>query len=164
LVEEVTNYLGKSDYVYLSDFTEGSVSSISSLRAKLRREDAECHIVKNSILQIALKDRIDFLDKSWFCGHTALIVGGDNPSGVAKILANFSKDNEERMFVKGGVLKANILSSSEIKTLAELPTLDVLRAGLLALFNEPARRLVYVASGVPRAVVNVLQAKVRQAV
>ncbi|MDR1458247.1 MAG: 50S ribosomal protein L10 [Puniceicoccales bacterium] len=161
-VNEITKHLDKSDYVYLSDFTGVSVIAISILRNNLRNEDAECHIVKNSILQIALKNKVDSFDESWFVGHTAVIVGGNNPSGVAKVLAKFSKDNENRMFFKGGLLSSKRLSPNEIKALAELPTLEVLRAKLLSLLGEPASGLVRILNAIPQNIVNVLQAKVRK--
>jgi large subunit ribosomal protein L10 len=163
-VNEIETYLEKSDYVYLSDFTGVSVAAISLLRTNLRNEGAECHIVKNSILQIALKNRVDSLEKSWFTGHTAMVIGGNNPSGVAKILTKFSKDNANKMFFKGGILSAKKLSSNEISTLAELPTLEVLRAKLLSLISEPARSFVRILNVIPQSVVNVLQAKIRKGV
>ena len=47
--------------------------------------------------------------------------------------------------------------------LSELPSLEVLRAQLLGLLNTPATSLVRVVNGVPQALVNVLQAKIRAA-
>ncbi|MDR0351065.1 MAG: 50S ribosomal protein L10 [Puniceicoccales bacterium] len=163
-VDEVVKHLSKSDYVYLSDFTGVSVLAISILRNNLRNEAAECHVVKNSILRIALKNKVDSFDKSWFAGHTAMIVGGSNPSAVAKVLAKFSKDNENRMWFKGGILKSNKLSPNEINAMAELPSLEVLQAKLLSLLNEPASGLVRILNAIPQGVVNVLHAKVKQGV
>ncbi|MDR2735631.1 MAG: 50S ribosomal protein L10 [Puniceicoccales bacterium] len=161
-VDEISNYLQKSDYVYLSDFTGVSVASISRLRNNLRAEAAECHVVKNRILQLVLKDRVDSMDESWFSGHTAIIIGGNNPSGVAKVLTRFSKDNENRMRFKGGILKSKKLLLNDLNTLAELPSLEDLRSKLLSIFCEPARGLVRILNAVPQGVVNVLQARVKQ--
>jgi large subunit ribosomal protein L10 len=162
LVQEVSDHLHKSDYVYLADFTGVSVASISSLRRDLRQNGAECHIVKNSILKVALQENeCGDLGNPCFVGHTAIVVGGENPSGVAKILFKFSKDNEEKMGVKGGALSKNSLSVAEIKALSELPSLEVLRAQVLALFQTPAQQLVRVLHAVPQGMVNVLQAKAK---
>jgi large subunit ribosomal protein L10 len=163
LVEEVSEHLGKSDYVYLADFSRVTVAAISTLRKSLRRDGAECHIVKNSILRLALKEvGYEDLGSECFEGHTAIIVGGVDPSGVAKILFKFSKDNEEKMGVKGGALSKHPLATSEIKALSELPSLEVLRAQVLALFNAPAQQLVRVLNAVPQGVVNVLQARAKK--
>ncbi|MDR1366456.1 MAG: 50S ribosomal protein L10 [Puniceicoccales bacterium] len=163
LVSEVCDHLGKSDYVYLADFSRVTVAAISTLRRNLRSDDAECHIVKNSVLKIALSENgCEDLDDKCFEGHTAIIVGGINPAGVAKVLFKFSKDNEEKMGVKGGALSKHPLAVGEIKALSELPSLEVLRAQVLALFNTPAQQLVRVFNAVPQGMVNVLQARAKE--
>jgi hypothetical protein len=73
-----------------------------------------------------------------------------------------SKDNEERMGVKRGALSKHPLAVSEIRVLSELPSLEVLRAQVFALFNTPAQQLVRVLNAVPQGVVNVLQAMVEK--
>jgi large subunit ribosomal protein L10 len=50
-----------------------------------------------------------------------------------------------------------------VERLADMPSLDVLRAQLLGLMNQPASALVRVINAVPQGLVNVLQAKVRSA-
>jgi large subunit ribosomal protein L10 len=163
LVKEVYDHLGKSDYVYLADFSHVTVAAIATLRKGLQRDGAECHVVKNSILKLALKENgCDDLGGKCFDGHTAIVIGGANPSGVAKTLFKFSKDNDGRMGVKGGALSKHPLAADEIKALSELPSIEVLRAQVLALFNAPAQQLVRVLNAVPQGVVNVLQAKARK--
>jgi large subunit ribosomal protein L10 len=163
LVSEVFDHLCKSDYVYFADFLRVKVAAISTLRKNLRQSGAECHVVKNSILKLALEENgCPKLSDRCFEGHTAIVVGGEDPSGVAKILVKFSKDNDEKMGVKGGVLAKAPLEASEIKALSELPSLEVLRAQVLALFNAPAQRLVCVLNAVPQGMVNVLQARAQK--
>lgn len=159
LVQEASTYFSDSDYLYLADFTGVTVAAISELRKSLRAEGAECHVVKNSILKLALEECGCHVNDSCFAGHTAVISGGKNPSGVAKILFKFSDNNDKKMAVKSGVLSGNELQMQEIKALSELPSLDVLRAKMLALFNTPAQQLVRVLNAVPQGLLNVLQAK-----
>jgi large subunit ribosomal protein L10 len=162
LVEEVFGHLAKSDYVYFADFSRVTVAAISVLRKNLRQNGAECRVVKNSILKLALEvNGYPRLNDRCFEGHTAIVMGGGDPSEVAKILCKFSKDNEEKMGIKGGVLIKVPLEVSEIKALSELPSLEVLRAQILALFNAPAQQLVYVLNAVHQSMVNVLQARAR---
>ena len=56
-------------------------------------------------------------------------------------------------------ISKKVLEISEIKALSELPSLEVLRSKILALFNTPAQQLVRVLNAVPQGVVDVLQAK-----
>ena len=101
---------------------------------------------------------VDGLD-SHLKGHTAVVVGGDDASGVAKVLSDYFKA-KEKVTVKAGALGDRSLSADEIKKLAKLPGLDQLRAQLLSLLNSPATSLVTVLSAPSRGLVTVLKAKV----
>jgi large subunit ribosomal protein L10 len=93
-------------------------------------------------------------------GPTAIIVGGDNPSGVAKVIGEFFK-KKEKVEMKAGILNEKALDKDQIEALAKLPGLESLRAQLLGLLTQPGTSLVRVLNAVPQNVVNVLQAKVR---
>ena len=86
------------------------------------------------------------------------MVGGDDASGVAKVLGEYFKD-KKKVTVKAGALGDRSLSAEDIKTLAQLPGLDQLRAQLLSLINTPASSLVTVLSAPARGMVTVLKAK-----
>lgn len=158
LVDEVEGHLRKSDYVYLANFDRITVEDVSTLRSQLAAEKAEFHVVKNSILRVAAK-KLEYPDlDSWLTGPTAIVVGGSNASGVAKVIrAFFEKANKGE--VKMGVVNKRAFDPAQVKTLSELPSLEVLRAQLLGLLNTPAQRVLYVLNGVPTGLLNVLQAK-----
>ena len=63
--------------------------------------------------------------------------------------------------VKAGVLSKKLISPQDVARLAEMPSLDTLRAHLLGLMNQPASMFVRIINAVPQGLVNVLQAKVR---
>lgn len=158
LVDEVEGHLRKSDYVYLANFDRITVEDVSTLRNQLSAEKAEFHVVKNSVLRVAAK-KLEYPDlDQWLTGPTAIVVGGKNASGVAKVIRGFfEKANKGE--VKVGVVNNRTFSADQVKALSELPSLDVLRAQLLGLLNTPAQRVLYVFNGVPTGLLNVLQAK-----
>jgi large subunit ribosomal protein L10 len=159
LVQEAVTYLQGSDYIYLLDFSRVRVEESAELRRLLRAEGAIFHVVKNSILQLALQGLV-FPDlKPQLSGPTALVAGGTNPSGVAKILLQFRKQHEDKLVLKCGALANRFLSPEEVKLLSELPTLEELRARCLALLQEPARRMLTVLQAVPQGLLRVLKAK-----
>ena len=115
LVEEVSSHLNKSDYVYLVNYEGITVDEIAELRAALDVHGAEFHVVKNSILNVAATS-VDYPDMSnHLTGQTAIVVGGDNPSGVAKAIGAFFKD-KEKIELKVGVLNEKILDRAQIET------------------------------------------------
>ena len=162
LISEVDNYLKKSDYVILANFTGATVSDVADLRSKLAVEKAEFHVVKNSSLRVAAK-ALGLPDiEASLSGPTAGVVGGKNSPGVAKILKQFFKE-KQKFAIKAGVLSNKLISSKDVERLADMPSLDALRAQLLGLLNQPGTAFVRVINAVPQATVNVLQAKVRAA-
>jgi len=162
LIDEVEVHLRKSDYVILANFTGVTVADAAELRGKLAAEKAEYHVVKNSSLRVAAKS-LGLPDiEGALVGPTALVVGGRNSPGVAKVLKQFFKD-KQKVEVKAGVLSKKLISSKDVERLADMPSLDVLRAQLLGLLNQPASAFVRVVNAVPQGLVNVLQAKVRAA-
>jgi large subunit ribosomal protein L10 len=162
LIDEVATHLKKSDYVILANFTNVTVSDVAELRGQLAAEKAEFHVVKNSSLRVAAKALGLPEFESALIGPTAVVVGGKNSPGVAKILRDFFKA-KQKVEVKAGVLSKKLISAAEIDQLASLPSLDALRAQLLGLLNQPAGMLVRVLNATPSGLVNVLQAKVRAA-
>ena len=160
LVEEVNQHLDKSDYVYIANYHRITVDEIAELRAALAEFDAEFHVVKNRIFGVAAaaKELPDLSEH--LVGQNAIIVGGDNPSGVAKVIGEFFK-KKEKVEMKAGILNEKALSKEEIAALAKLPGLEALRGQLLGLLSQPATGFVRVINAVPQGLVNVLQAKVR---
>lgn len=160
LIAEVEEHLKKSDYVILTNYAGITVDETAELRAQLEEHSAEFHVVKNSSLKVAaetmgLPDLGDALN-----GPTAVIVGGDNSPGAAKVLTKFFKE-KKKVEVKSAVLGGKVLSTDDVKALAELPSLDSLRAQLLGLLTKPATMLVQVLNAPASDLVGVLQAKVR---
>ncbi len=159
LVNEIGEWLDKSDYVFLADFTKITVAETEELRKILAALGAEFHVVKNRILKLAAAQR-EYPDLGdVLTGPTAIVVGGDNAPGVAKVLKKFFKD-KQKLELKGGVLEKSALTPGDITALSDLPSAEVLKAQLLGLFNQPATMLVRVVQAVPQGVLNVLQAKV----
>lgn len=141
LVDEVAAQLASSDYLLLANFTGVTVKDSAAVRDQLRVHGAEYHVVKNSILNIAAKQAKLPDISSHLTGHTALVTGGKNPTGVAKVLVTFFKDFA-KLEVKGGVLDAKILTKAEVEALSKLPSLDGIRAQLLSLLSTPASQFV----------------------
>lgn len=152
-------HLEKSDYMFLADYKHATVFDIAELRSQLAKEEAEFHVVKNSILKVAAKGRgFPELDDH-LTGQNAIVIGGANPSGVAKVLTTFFA-KAEKIEVKIGILSNQKLEQDDVKALAELPSLEALRGQLLGLFSKPAQQMVFVLNAVPQNVLNLLQAKI----
>ena len=158
LIDEAKNHLGKSEYFFLTDYQGIDAKETSELRNKLAERGAEFHVVKNSSIRLAANpELVEELD-TYLKGHTAIVVGGDDASGVAKVLGDYFK-SKDKVSVKAGALGDRSLTAEEVKQLAKLPGLEQLHAQLLSLLNTPATSLVSVLSAPARGMVTVLKAK-----
>ncbi len=143
LISEVEGHLKKSDYVILTNFTKVTVSDTAELRKRLEVEKAEFHVVKNSSFRVAAKafglPEVD----SVLSGPTAIIVGGQNPAGVAKVLKKFF-DEKQKLEVKVGVLDKKVYTAKDLAIIADLPPFSALRSQFLGLLTSNAAAFVRV--------------------
>lgn len=141
LIAEVETHLKKSDYVILANFSQVTVSDVAELRAELSSEKAEFHVVKNSSFRVAAKALgLPDLEVA-LAGPTAIVVGGSNPAGVAKILKQFF-EKKQKLEVKIGVMEKKVISAADLAAIADLPPFDALRAQFLSLLTSNAAAFV----------------------
>ena len=160
LVKEAATFIDSSNFFFLTDYKGIDAEETGELRKALSVNGAEFHVVKNSSLKIATKEKgIDLGEH--LTGHTAIVFGGDDPSAVAKALVGYFKKTD-KVSVKAGALSQKVLTSDEVKKLATLPGLESLRAQMLSLLNTSASQLLSVMSAPSRGFVTVLQAKAKQ--
>jgi large subunit ribosomal protein L10 len=143
LIDEVSGHLKKSEYVILANFTKLTVGETADLRGQLANEKAEFHVVKNSSLRVAAKALgLPDIDSA-LVGQTAIVVGGNNSAGVAKILKKFFTD-KQKLEVKVGVIEKKLISAADLSAIADLPPFDALRAQFLGLLTSNAAAFVRV--------------------
>ena len=143
IIAEVESHLKKSDYVILTNFTKISVADVAELRSRLAPEKAEFHVVKNSSFRVAAKAMgLPDVDAA-LAGQTAVVVGGKNPAGVAKVIKKFVEE-KQKLEVKVGILDKKVFSAAELSKLADLPSFDTLRAQFLGLLSQNAAAFVRV--------------------
>jgi large subunit ribosomal protein L10 len=143
LISEVETHLKKSDYVILANFSKVTVSDVAELRASLAAENAEFHVVKNSSLRVAAKALGLPEFESSLAGPTAVVVGGKNSAGVAKILKKFFEE-KQKLEIKVGVLDKKIVSAADLSKIADLPSFEALRSQFLGLLKSNAGAFVRV--------------------
>ena len=141
LIKEVETHLKKSDYVILTNFSKVTVADAAELRKRLDAEKAEFHVVKNSSLRVAAKAMGLPEFESALTGPTAVIVGGKNSAGVAKILKKFFEE-KQKLEVKVGVLDKKIISAADLAKIADLPSFEALRSQLLGMLTQNAASFV----------------------
>lgn len=140
IVATYQDWIGKSQAVFLTEYTGLSVKDIDALRAKIREVGGEFHIIKNTLGKLAFEGVGYEVPQSYFLGSTAAGFAFEDAASMAKALADFGK-SAESLKLKGGYLESRIVNIEEIKSLAELPPLPVVQAQLLGTLMAPANQL-----------------------
>ena len=151
--------LNASPFFIVVDYRGLKVGPITELRKRLHKAGAEMRVVKNSIFRLAAKEAgVADLGAS-LTGQLAVGTGQRDVASAAKVVKTFSAEFDKPK-VRFGYLKNQRLESADIIALADLPSLDVLRARLLGVILAPATKLARVLNEPGAQVARVLQAHV----
>jgi large subunit ribosomal protein L10 len=153
--------LNSSPYFIVVDYTGLKVGPMTELRKRLGKAGAELHVVKNSIFKIAAKEAGVGELNGGLTGQIAVVTGQKDVSAAAKVVKTFGAEFDKPK-LKFGYLNSKRLEANDLKTLADLPSMEVLRAKLLGLLNTPATKLVQLMNTPASMLARVLQAKAEQ--
>ena len=157
IVQDLQTKLNASPFLFITDYTGLRVDQFSELRIRLAGAGARCHVVKNTFLRRAAKDA-GLPELGDLKGQTAIIVGDKDVAAAAKIVKTFVAEFQKPI-VKLGVIDKAVVSSDQIKAIADLPAREVLLSQLLGVLQAPASRLVRTLNEPASSLARLLSAK-----
>lgn len=158
IAKEYLDRLNSSPFFLVVDYQGLKVGPITELRKRLNRAGAEMHVVKNSLFRLAAQEAgITDLGGA-LAGQLAVVTGQKDISAAAKVVKTFHAEFDKPK-VRFGFLNNQRLEPRDVASLAELPSLDVLRGTLLGILNAPATTLVRLLQTPASQLARVLQAK-----
>lgn len=151
------DWLQKCQAVVVVEYTGVKMKDLDNIRAKVRETGGEFHVLKNTLARRAFKDKGMSFPDEFFLNSTAVSFAFTDPASTAKALNDATKGNEF-VKVKGGFMAGQVLSAAEVKALASLPPLPVVRAQLLGVLQAPAGKLVRTIAEPARGLAAVIKA------
>ena len=151
------DWLKRSQSVILIEYTGARMKDMDAIRAKVRESGGEFHVVKNTLVRLALKDQGMSLPDEALLKSSAMSFAFNDPAATAKALADATK-GMTFVKVKAGFMAGQLLDAAQVKSLAELPPLPVMRARLLGMLQAPASQLVRTIAEPARSVAAVVKA------
>jgi len=158
LTKEYVTRLNASPFFIVVNYRGLKVGHLTELRKRLNKAGAEVHIVKNSIFRIAAKEAGVGELNGALAGQIAVVTGQRDISAAAKIVKTFGAEFD-KLKVHFGYLNSKRLEPAEILTLADLPSLEVLRSKFLGVLNAPATKLVVLLNTPASQLARVIKAK-----
>ncbi len=141
----------------LTDFTGMPVAEVTDLRAKLKAAKGEYHVVKNTLGRRAAKDTALAKLAEQLQGPNGLVLAQEEVVATAKALTEFLKTSK-KLNIKGGLLEGAPITADDLKSIAALPSREVLLGQVLGVFQAVPTSFVSVLAAVPRGLLNVLKA------
>ena len=157
IVQDLNERFSKAAVVIVTDYKGLDVAAINDLRRRLRKEEVEYQVVKNSLMVRASQETDVALIKETFKGPSAVAMSYSDPIAPAKVLTEFAKDHDV-FEIKVGVMDGKILELNEIKALSALPSREVLLGIFVSVLNNVPTGFVRTIAEIPRRLLNVLQA------
>jgi large subunit ribosomal protein L10 len=151
------DWMKKSQAVILVEYTGAKMKALDGIRAKIRESGGEFHVVKNTLARRMFAESGMALPSDYLVKSTAVSFAFTDPASTAKALTEATK-GMEFMKVKGGFMSGQALSSAQVKALAEMPPLPVVRAQLLGVIQAPAGKLVRTIAEPARGLAAVIKA------
>jgi len=156
--QEYVARLNSSPFFVVTDYRGLKVGHFAELRKRLTSAGAEIHVVKNSIFRIVAKEAGLGDLAPVLTGQLAVVTGKRDISSASKILKTFQAEFEKPK-IRLGFLNNQRLEAAEILAIADLPSIEVIRAKLLGLLQAPATNLARLLQTPAGQLARVLQAK-----
>jgi len=140
-IQEIAAQIEESEAIFAVDYRGISVPQAAELRSKLREADASFRIVKNRLTKIAADNAGEARLAELLSGPTALTFVRGDTAQAAKAITTFNKEHDVLTY-KGGFMEATSLDEDAFKSIARLPSRDVLNGQFAGIVASPLTGLV----------------------
>jgi len=157
-VELLTEKLKNSHVAVLTDYRGLTVGQLQDLRGRLRANEVEYRVVKNTLARRAAAEagHPDF--QELLKGPVGIAFGGEDVGAPARLLAEFVRQTRLRLDIVGGLVEGRVMAPDQVRQTADLPSRQVLLAQLLGTLQSPIAQLVGTIQAPVQQLVGLLEA------
>ena len=134
-----------------------TVAQMTDFRKRMKEAGGSVKVAKNKLAKLALKDTDAAGISDLLKGQTCFAYSED-PVSAAKVSVKYSREND-KLVILGGTMGRTVMDVNAVKALADLPSLDELRAKLIGLLQAPATKIARVLKEPGAKLARVLQAQ-----
>jgi large subunit ribosomal protein L10 len=141
VIDEIAAQIEGAEAIFAVDYKGISVTQAAELRGRLRESDAVFRVVKNRLTKLAAERAGEERLAELLEGPTALAFVHGDTAQAAKAISTFSKEHGVLAF-KGGFMDSLSLDVENFKSIARLPSREVLNGQLAGVIASPLTGLV----------------------
>jgi len=157
IVADVAEVAASAHSAVAAEYNGLTSEDMTELRAKARSGGVYLRVVKNTLARRAV-DGTDFdCMKDALVGPLVLAFSQEDPGSAARVLKDFSKEND-KLVIKALSVGGQLLAASEINRLASLPTKEQAISMLMSVMQAPIGKLARTLNEVPGKLVRTVAA------
>jgi large subunit ribosomal protein L10 len=157
-VELLTEKLRRAKAAVLTDYRGLTVKQLQELRGRLRAQDVEYRVVKNTLARRAAVEAGHDQFQELFKGPVAIAFGYDDVGVPARLVGEFARQTRLKVDIVGGLVEGRVMGADQTRETADLPPRDVLIAQLLGTLQSPVGQLVATVQAPVQQLVGLLEA------
>ena len=146
-----------SGVIVVAHYKGMTVAEMTDFRKRMKEAGGTVKVAKNKLAKLALQDTGSAAVADLLKGQTCVAYSKD-PISAAKISVKYAKENE-KLVILGGAMGTTAMDAKAVKALADLPSLDELRATLIGLMQAPATKIARLLKEPGGQLARILQAK-----
>lgn len=164
VVSELNDLFADTKITVVAQYSGTSVQAMQQLRAQAEDTETTIKVVKNRLVRVAMEqtDATKDADTSHLEGQLMYAFNANDEVAPAQTLHNFAKDHPSIEFVGAYAADGSWMDAEQVKQLAQLPSMEELRAQLVGTIAAPISGFVNVMQGNVRGLVQVLQARAQE--
>jgi len=140
-IEEIAAQIEGAEAIFAVDYRGISVPQAAELRGKLRETDSSFRVVKNRLTKRAAEQAGEVRLADLLVGPTALTFVRGDTAQAAKAISTFNKEHDVLTY-KGGFMDGTSLDEETFKSIALLPSREMLYAQFAGVVASPLTGLV----------------------
>ena len=157
IVKEIKSLLSQSEMAVVLDYKGLTIKEMSDLRSRLQSNNGVCKVTKNSLMRRAIDGESNWSDlESLLTGTNAFVLIKEDVGGAVKAIRSFQKETNKSE-TKGALFEGKLLSDSEIKEIADLPSKEVLMAKIAGAINGVTTKIAISINEVPSGIARSLK-------
>ncbi len=162
LLDEIKEKIDQSKSMVLASYQQLSPNMTAGFRDTLRKQGGCLEVVRKRVLIKAAQAAGISLDSDTLEGHIAVIFAEGDPVSTAKMIFQFSKENEDVLKVLGGRFEGQLCSGKDVEIISQMPGKDEMRAQFLGLLEAPMSQTLAVVEALLSTVMHCLENKAQK--
>ena len=161
LVAQLNEQWKSSGVLVVAHYKGMTVAQMTDFRKRVKEAGGVVKVTKNRLAKLALQGTDVETVADLLKGQTCVAYSTD-PISAAKVSVKYAKENE-KLVILGGAMGKTKLDANAVKALADLPSLDELRAKIIGLVQAPATKIARILKEPGAQLARVVHAKSAQA-